>query len=147
MQAHKPCRYINERCREGQGRKQSRKDSQGRKRTSNSDQYYSQSIGKQWPFQETSRGWDGGTLRWHMGGGWTGGLKYTIYKGSSGPLKWHMPGDERGDCQGERKTSVKMKTVSGVPFPESVFPLLVVFLNKGSIQNFTQKVLGFGNAK
>ena len=41
------------------------------------------------------------------------------------PLRWHMPGDERGDCQGGRENNsgrrVKMKTVSGVPFPESVF--------------------------
>ena len=41
------------------------------------------------------------------------------------PLRWHMPGDERGDCQGGRENNsgrrVKMKTVSGVPFPESFF--------------------------
>ena len=41
------------------------------------------------------------------------------------PLRWHMPGDERGDCQGGRENNsgrrVKLKTVSGVPFPESVF--------------------------
>ena len=65
------------------------------------------------------------------------------------PLRWHVPGDERGDCQGGRENNsgrrVKMKTVSGVPFPESVFFNCWWFFNKS--QNFTQKVLGFGNAK
>ena len=46
-----------------------------------------------------------------------------------------MPDDERGDCQGARENisgrRVKMKTVSGVPFPESVFfQLLVVFFKR-----------------
>ena len=48
--------------------------------------------------------------------------------GSVQPLRWHMPGDERGDCQGGRENNsgrrVKMKTVSGVPFPESVFSIV-----------------------
>ena len=40
--------------------------------------------------------------------------------------------DERGDCQGARENisgrRVKMKTVSGVPFPESVFSIVGGFL-------------------
>ena len=67
------------------------------------------------------------------------------------PLRWHMPGDERGHCQGGRENNsgrrVKMKTVSGVPFPESFFFNCWWFFNKEFIQNFTQNVLGFGNAK
>ena len=43
-----------------------------------------------------------------------------------------MPDDERGDCQGARENisgrRVKMKTVSGVSFPESVFSIVDGFL-------------------
>ena len=48
------------------------------------------------------------------------------------PLRWHVPGDDRGDCQGARENisgrRVKMKTVFGVPFPESVFSIVGGFL-------------------
>ena len=59
------------------------------------------------------------------------------------PLRWHM--DERGDCQGARENisgrRVKMKTVSGVSFPESVFSIVDGFLIKDLFKFYSE---GFG---